>query len=505
MTPERAPLRVRRETGVGSLAVAALAALVAACAAGPGFHSPAAPTPVDSTRPYTSAPLPSRTDSAPVAGGGAQVFVTGKDIPADWWTMLHSDPLDQLIQSAFDRSPTLEAAKAALREAQAAYSARWGSTLLPGVDAQGAVIRQKASSAAFGIPGGTLFTLYDASVQVSYNLDVFGGTRRGVEGAAAARDVQRYQVEAAYLSLSANLVTTAILEASLRAQVQVTRDLVSADSQSLKITEEQARLGVVDQSTVLAEETELAQAKAALPGVEAALAQTRHLLAVYAGRLPSDTGLPEFSLESFQLPQDLPVSVPSSLVRQRPDILASEAVLHEASAQVGVATANLFPQIQLSGSGGWEGLTLSNLFSAPNEVWSLSAGLLAPIFHGGALRAKRREAVAAFDAARAQYEQVVLYAFLNVANTLRALDADAQTLQAQAAAESLAHQSVDLVAEQYRLGAVSYLSLLDAQRSYQQTRIGLIVARATRYADTAALFTALGGGWWNRPAGESTK
>jgi NodT family efflux transporter outer membrane factor (OMF) lipoprotein len=293
-------------------------------------------------------------------------------------------------------------------------------------------------------------------------------------------------------------VTTAIQEASLRAQVQVTRELVEADSQSLLIIQQQAGLGAVAQSTVLAEETDLARTEATLPALESALAQTRHLLAVYAGRLPSDSGLPEFDLETLGLPRDLPLSVPSTLVRQRPDIRASEAILHQASAQVGVATANLFPQLTLSGSGGWESLTLGTLFSAPTEVWSLGGGLLAPIFHGGALRAKRREAIAAFDAAEAEYKQAVLNAFLNVANTLKALDADAQTLRAQAAADSLAHESFELVAQQYRLGAVSYLSLLDAQRSYQETRIAVVQARAARYADTAALFAALGGGWWNR-------
>lgn len=500
MTPSNALLGSRPVTPWAYLASGALAAVVAACAAGPGFRPPIAPTVVDSTRPYSSAPLSPHTDSAPVPGGGAQRFVMGQDVPAEWWTLFRSETLDQLIRSAMTHSPTLESAKAVLREAQAAYAADRGSNLLPGVSVEGDAARQRVSEAPFGISGGSVFTLYDASVQVSYTPDVFGGIRRGLESLAAATDYQRFAVEAAYLSLSANLVTTAIQEASFRAQIQVTRDLVDADSQSLQITEQQARLGAVAQSTVLAEETELAEAKAALPGLEGALAQTHHLLAVFAGRLPSDTGLPEFDLESLQLPQDLPVSVPSSLVRQRPDIRASEAILHQASAEVGVATANLYPQITLSGSGGWESLTLNTLFSAPNEVWSLGGGLLAPIFHGGALRAKRRGAIAAFDAANAQYEQTVLNAFLNVANTLRALDADAQTLQAQAAAESLAHQSLDLVAQQYRLGAVSYLSLLDAQRSYQQTRIGLIEARAARYADTAALFTALGGGWWNRGA-----
>ena len=249
---------------------------------------------------------------------------------------------------------------------------------------------------------------------------------------------------------------------------------------------------------MLTQQAQLAQTRATLPALEKALAQTRQQLAVYAGRLPSEAGLPEFTLESLQLPGDLPVSLPSSLVRQRPDIRASEALLHQASAQIGVATANLYPQITLSGSVGAQSLQPSQLFSGPSAAWSLGAGLLQPIFNGGSLQAKKRAAIAAYDQAQAQYQQTVLNAFLNVANTLRALDSDAQSLSAQAQAESLARESLDLVNRQYQLGAVSNLALLDAQRTYEQTRIALVQAQAARYADTAALFQALGGGWWNR-------
>jgi NodT family efflux transporter outer membrane factor (OMF) lipoprotein len=343
-----------------------------------------------------------------------------------------------------------------------------------------------------------VFSLYSASVNVSYTIDAFGATRRELEGLQAAVDYQRYQVEAAYLSLTANVVTTAIQEASLRAQLQATRDVLDAAAQSLAVVEKQAALGAVARSVVIAQRAQLAQTRATLPAFEKALAQTRHQLAVYAGRLPSDAGLPEFGLESLQLPQELPVSLPSSLLRQRPDIRASEALLHEASAQIGVATANLYPQITLSGSAGAQSLKLDRLFSSGSAAWSLGAGLLQPIFNGGALQAKKRAAVAAFDEAQAQYRQTVLNAFLNVANTLRALDSDAETLRAQAEAEALARESLDLVARQYKLGAVSYLALLDSQRAYQQARVGLVQAQAARYADTAALFQALGGGWWNR-------
>ncbi len=495
MSKALAPTRPRRQ----ALRVAiALASTLAGCAVGPDFVPPAPPQVGDATHPYTSAALPAATASAAAAGGGAQRFTLGQDVPALWWQLFRSPALDQLIRTALEHSPTLAAAQAALRQAQELYAADAGARSLPAVTGQAGAARQRASQAASNVPGGHLYSLYNASVGVSYTVDAFGATRRELEGLQATIDFQRYQVEAATLSLTANLVTAAIQEASLRAQLQATHDVIAAQQRALAVIEKQASLGAVAQQPVLAQRTQLAQTRTTLPALEKALAQTRQQLAVYAGRLPGDDGLPEFSLDSLQLPQDLPLSLPSSLVRQRPDIRASEALLHAASAQVGVATANQYPQITLSGSAGAQSLQLDKLFSASSQAWSLGAGLLAPIFNGGALQARRRAAEAAYDQALAQYRQTVLNAFLNVANTLRALDSDAQALQVQAGAAALAQESLDLVTQQYRAGAVSSLALLDAQRSVQQTRIGLVQAQATRYADTAALFQALGGGWWNR-------
>ena len=475
-----------------------LAIGLAGCAVGPDFKTPPAPAVADATRPYTPVPVPAQTASAPGTGGASQRLALGQDIPAAWWQLFHSEPLDQLIRSAMTQSPTLASAQAALRQAQENYEADSGRKLLPAVNGQLGAARERLSPAEGGLPGNNVFNVYNATVNVSYTIDAFGATRRELEGLQAAVDYQRYQVEAAYLSLTANLVTTAIQEASLRAQLQATRDVVAAQEQSFALVQKQAQLGAIARGVVLSQQALLAQTRAAIPGLEKSLEQTRHQLAVYAGRLPSDAGLPEFGLESLQLPQDLPVSLPSSLVRQRPDIRASEALLHEASAQVGVATANLYPQITLSGSIGSQALKVDKLFSSGSAAWSVGAGLLQPIFNGGALQANKRAAIAAYDQADAQYRQTVLNAFLNVANTLRALDRDAETLRAQAEAESLAHQQLDLVTRQYQLGAVSYLGLLDAQRTYQQTRVSLVQAQAARFADSAALFQALGGGWWNR-------
>ncbi|MEO7007822.1 MAG: efflux transporter outer membrane subunit [Caldimonas sp.] len=488
-------LSSRRHT---SLAIV-IAWSLAGCAVGPNFEPPAAPVIADASHPYTPVPLPAQTASAPGNGGAAQRYVQGQDIPALWWQLFHSEPLDRLIRSALAQSPTLASAQAALRQAQESYAADAGSKLVPAVNGQLGGTRQRASKYGSAVPGGGVFDLYNASVNVSYTIDAFGATRRELEGLQAAVDYQRYQVEAAYLSLTANLVTTAIQEASLRAQLQATRDVAEAEQKSLALVETQARLGAVARSTVLAQRTVLAQTRATLPALEKALAQTRHQLAVYAGRLPGEAGLPEFALDTLQLPEELPVTLASELVRQRPDIRASEALLHQASAQIGVATANLYPHITLSGSLGSQSLKIDKLFSSGSAFWSLGAGLLQPIFNGGALQANKRAAVAAFDQAQAQYQQTVLTAFLNVANTLRALDSDADALRAQAEAEALAREQLGLVTRQYQLGAVSNLVLLDAQRAFQQTRVALVQAQAARYADTAALFQAMGGGWWNRP------
>jgi NodT family efflux transporter outer membrane factor (OMF) lipoprotein len=346
----------------------------------------------------------------------------------------------------------------------------------------------------------TDFTTYSVGLNVSYQLDLFGGNRRALEGLAAAVDFQRFQVEGTYLTLVSNVVTTAIREASLRAQVDATREVLVLQEQQLKVVEVQFNAGAVARSAVLTQQTQVAQTRATLPPLEKSLAQTRHQLSVLTGRLPSELGIPEFQLDSLQLPQELPVSLPSSLVRQRPDIRASEALLHEASAQVGVATAAQYPQLNLSASYGSGANRGADLFTSATTLWSVTAGLTQPIFNGGALSAKKRAAVAAYDQSQAQYQATVLGAFQSVADALRAIEFDATALRTQAEAEALARQSLELSDSQYKLGAVSYLQLLDAQRTYQQTRISLVQAQAARFADTAALFQALGGGWWNEGA-----
>ncbi len=476
--------------------VAAVGTLLPGCMVGPDFQQPTAPN----TNEYTPTTLPDKTASAPGAGGAAQRFLPGQEIPAQWWTLFQSEALDRLIRQALADSPTLAAARSILRQAQENQRAQFGA-LLPGVDVNASAGREKISGAQFGEPNVIFppFTLYNASVSVSYLLDIFGGTRRELEALQSQVDYQSFQLEGAYLTLTANIVTTAMREASLRSQIRATEEILAVQETQLDLVKQQFDLGGASQSDVFSQQTQLAQARATLPPLEKALAQSRHLLAVLAGKLPSEeVALPTFDLDGLQLPQEIPVSLPSSLVRQRPDIRASEALLHAACAQVGVATANLYPQVTLTGSYGSETNTFHDLFGSGTSIWNLGAGVLQPLFQGGQLTARRRAAVAAYDQATAQYQETVLQAFQNVADVLRALDRDASALKAQADAEEAAAGTLALTQKQFALGAVSYLSLLDAQRQYQQTRISLVQAQAARFADTAALFQALGGGWWNR-------
>jgi NodT family efflux transporter outer membrane factor (OMF) lipoprotein len=475
-------------------------ALVAGCAVGPDFKTPSAPE----TTSYVAGPLPEKTVSSSSEGISEQRFIQDRDIPGDWWTLFQSRELDELIRTALRDNPTLAAAKAALRQSQEYYIAGKGS-YYPWVDAGASGVRQKTSGKASRQPNPNTspFTLYNASVSVSYSLDVFGGMRRELESLQAQADSQAFLLEGAYLTLTSNVVTTAIQEASIRAQIEATREIIAAQEKQLGVVEKQLELGAVPRTDMLAQKAQLAQTRASLPVLGKRLEQTRHGLAVLSGGFPGQVDLPEFSLDKLTLPGDLPVSLPSELVRQRPDIRASESFLHSASAEVGVATADLYPQITLSGSYGSQALHASDVFGPHSAFWNLGAGLLQPVFHGGELTALRRAAIAGFDQSAAQYRQTVLQAFEEVADVLRALEADAQALKAQAEAEGAAAESLALARKQFALGSVSYLALLNAERQEHLAKILLVQAQAVRYADTAALFQALGGGWWNR-TGEKT-
>jgi NodT family efflux transporter outer membrane factor (OMF) lipoprotein len=465
---------------------------VAGCAVGPDYHRPDAPS-VDR---YTAQPLPAATVSTPVGNGDAQRFLQGRDVPARWWKTFDNAELTRRVNTALSNSPSVASAQAALRQAQETARAA-GGRLFPAVDAGAGVTRQKPSAASSfgGAAGGGPFTLYNASVSVGYTLDLFGGVRRGIEAQLAQSDYQQAQLDSTYLTLAGNVVTASLQEASLREQVQATEQIVDWQKKTLGIAQKQQQIGATALYDTLAVRAQLATTEASLPPLRAQLAATRNQLATYLGTTPAQLEMAPLTLDSVHLPQDIPVSLPSQLVDQRPDIRATSALLHAASAQVGVATAAMLPQISLSGSGGSQAFNRGNLFSAGTGVWSLGLNLTQPLFHGGELLHRKRAAQAGLDKAAADWQQTVLIAFQNVADSLQALQFDAQTLAAQTTAERAASQRLDLARQQYQLGATGYLDLLDAERSYQQALITQIKARASRLSDTAALYTALGGGW----------
>jgi NodT family efflux transporter outer membrane factor (OMF) lipoprotein len=482
----------------GALARAPIvvAILLSACSVGPDFQRP-------QTAPgagYVESPLPLKTLAGPGPEAPSQNVRVGNDLAQDWWTLFHSPALNDFVAGALKENATLAGASAALRQAQETLAADRGSLLFPSVNASAEAARERASGAAIGLNSpGSAFSLYNAGVSVSYTFDLFGSVRRQLEAAQAQVDYQQNEYRATQLALTANIVTSVIREAQLREQIEAYRAVEKLQRAGLVIVERRFALGAVTKTDVLSQRTALAQTVAAVSPLELQRAQARHQLAVYAGKSPSEVDLSAFDVAHLELPVDLPVSVPSELVRQRPDILASESLLHAASAQVGVATANLYPQITIGGNYGGESLTPSALFKPASIVWGLSGTVTQPIFHGGALLAQRRAAIAAYDQAAAAYRQTVLTAFQNVADALRALEFDAQTLVAQADAYDQAKAAADLAQRQFDTGASSYLSLLSAQQQYQQTAVNLVQARANRLADSAALFQALGGGWWNPP------
>ncbi len=465
---------------------------LAGCTVGPKFQVPDPPR-VDR---YGPAPTPAEVGSAQVPGGGIQRLQAGQAVPEQWWRAFGSEALNQRIATALANSPSVAAARASLRQSQELLQASRGAWF-PAVDATAGASRTRLSVAS-GFPD-TPFTLYNASVNVSYTLDLFGGVRHSVELQQAQVDSQRWLLEGASLSLAANVATASFQEAALQQQLEATQQVVALLQEQSELSAKQYAIGVKSQGDLLAVQAQLAGAQAGLAPMRLALASLRNQLAVLLGRLPSEGGLQGGDLSGFKLPEEVPLSLPSELVHRRPDVRAAEAQLLAATAQVGLATANLFPNITLGGSYGTSALTTGDLFKEPTTTWSLGLNLLQPIFHGGSLRAQKRAAEAGLDGASAAYRTSVLNAFREVSDTLNALQFDADAVQAQSQAEDAASRSLDLVKAQYRIGSASYLQLLDATRQWQLARIGFIRARAARLADTAALYAALGGGW--RPPG----
>ena len=478
----------------GKLVSAAFAAagalLLHGCALGPDFVRPGAP----SVQQYTHGKQPAGTIAAE---GEAQSFSPGARIAGDWWRLFNSSKLDGVIEEAIVNNPNLQAAQANLRQSQDNLQAGYG-VFYPQVDAGFGATRQRYSPLKVGQnASGSIFNLFTLNASISYAIDVFGGARRGLESLEAQTDAQRYAVVATYLALSGNIVNTLIARAGYSAQIEATERLIDLLQEQVRITEVQASAGTVPYSATLSVRSQLAATEASLPPLRQKRDQADHLLATLAGKAPAEWAPPQLELAELALPADLPLSLPSELVRRRPDILAAESSLHSASANIGVATAALFPSFTLNGSYGRNNTSPQNLGAANSKFWSVGPSVLAPIFDGGTLRFRRKAAVEAYAQSEASYRQTVLSAFAQVADTLRGLEHDAETLRAQSAQLAAAEEALRLVQINYRTGTVNYLSVVNADTQYYQAKIGYLQTIAQRLQDTAALFVALGGGWWN--------
>jgi NodT family efflux transporter outer membrane factor (OMF) lipoprotein len=495
----------------------ASAASASSCAVGPNFHKPVAPAGAA----YAPTPLPQSTASAPVHGGEVQHYIAGRDIPFEWWELFQSPALNSLIDKAFKANPTIAAAQAALAQAQETVRAQQGY-FFPSIGATYQAERHKISgnltndqapgvqgngdnlSAPLQTPGVAPYTapLYynfqTAELTVGFVPDVFGSNRRQVESLAAQTEAQRFALEATYITLASNVAAAAIQEASLRAQIQATAEIIAADEKSLQILRDQFRLGQAMRIDVAAEQTALAQAKATLPPLQLQFEQTRDLIRALVGNLPNEEVPETFELNALTLPPEMPLSLPAKIIAQRPDVRAAEAQLHAANAQVGVAVAAMLPTFPITGSYGGNADQFSWMFRSGGPFWNLVGGVTQPIFQGGTLLHKKRAAQQALKQAAAQYQGTVITAYQNVADTLHASLSDADTLAAQVDAENAERLTYDLTRRQMESGYINYLTLLSAQTAYQQAVINRVQAQATRYGDSVALFQALGGGWWNR-------
>ena len=475
----------------------ASAAVLAGCAVGPDFTRPNAPPAAG----YTPEPLATSTNPADEKDGGRQRFAVGRDIPGQWWTLFRSPSLNALIERSLLANPVLEAAQAAVQQAVETRRAQQGA-FFPNIQGGFTAQRNKTALGALSAVtsnGSGYYNLYTAQVTVGYSPDVFGLNRRAVESLDATAENQRFQLEAAYLTLTSNVVAAAVQEALIRAQVDATRQIIDVVSKSVNLLRKQFELGQVAQADVLVQEALLTTAQATLPPLEKQLAQQRNLLAALTGQLPSNQPTETFDLASLQLPEELPVSLPSRLVEQRPDIRAAEETWRAANAQIGAAVANRLPLFNMAALIGSSPTQIAGLFVPGNGFFTLTAGVTQPIFEGFTLLRRQRAAEAAARQAEAQYRQAVITGFQNVADTLRVLQSDADASRTALAAERTAQASLDIARRQLALGQINNLVLLTAQQTSLQARLNLVQAQANRFADTAALFQAFGGGWWNRP------
>ncbi len=486
---------IRQFRALAFISIPATLLLSVGCVVGPNFKKPA-PPPVPNYTPTA----PMATSSTPnVPGGDSQSFIDGRDIPGDWWSLFHSQPLNDLIERSLKANPDLKSAQAALLVARENTLAQRGY-YYPSVSAGFSATRARTSSevSPFTASSALNYSLFTPQVGVSYVPDVFGLNQRTIESLKAQEEQARFALVATHITLSSNIALAAIQEASLRGQIDSTNELISINKKILEILRSQLAKGYASELDVAAQEAQLAQTVATLPPLLKQLAQQRDLLAVLAGGFPSLEMPEKFELASLQLPRELPLTLPSQLVEQRPDVRQAEENLHSASALIGVARANRLPAFALTADAGSMAVIFTHMFSK-GGFWDLGGGLTQPVFDAGTLLHRERAARAAYTQADEQYRSTVLTAFQNVADTLHAIAQDADGLKAAAAAKDAAGVTLDLTTKQLDAGYANYLALLSAEQAYQQTLINLVQAQSNRYADTAALFQALGGGWWNRP------
>ena len=479
-------LRRHRSTPWGIVSIA-LAASLCGCVVGPDFSRPE-PSPAAG---YSRSPV-----TLPSAGTAEvqQRLIPGEQVVSEWWVLFHSTELDATLATAVAGSPTLDTARATLAEAQQAILATRGA-LYPQVGIEAGATRARAPTSQAGTMGHVVGNLFSIGPTVSFDADLFGGIRRQVEQQSAIAQFERYELAAAWLSLTGNVVMQCLDIASARAQILALKEIISTDEHNLELVQIAREAGKAATLDVLSAQSQLAADRALLPPLEQQLAAAADALTILVGKTPAEWKPPHFELDHFSLPAELPVSVPSRFVHDRPDILAAESQLHAANAAIGVATAQLYPDITLSASWTQAATTTGALFEGANGVWSLAAGLTAPLFHGGALEAQRQAAVDAYAAQLGVYRQTVLIAFGQVADTLRALKHDAEALDAQRNALDTARASLELSQESYRFGESSFLQVLVAQRLFGEARLGYARAQGQRYLDSAQLFVAMGGGW----------
>ena len=458
--------------------------LLTSCAVGPDYVPPTA-LDIDT---YTESPTLNITADSNQA------------IDAQWWRIYQNEALNDLVSQALKCSPTVKSAASTLQAAQELYQAAYGYYMFPRIDANASVTRQQVNLKAIGferLPDPPPFTLYTLGTTLSYNLDLFGGNRRKLEMMGALIDYERYALIASQVSLATNVVSTVIKMASLTEQRDITHDVLSMQQTQYGIMEKQFRTGSISEHDLIQKRLQINDTKAQLMPLEKQLAQTRHQLAIYLGKTPSTASIPCIRLADLALPPLLPLSIPSDLLQQRPDIQEANALMHQSSALIGVATAAMFPKINITGSLATEAFTVGNLFGPGSGAWAIGPQLMQPIFHGGQLRAQKRAAQAAYEEAQANYQNTVIQAIQNVADTLKAIEFDGHAFEARCEATAQAEKDYHIAQRQFEIGSKSQFNLLDVQQAYYQKRLAQAPVLADRLSDTAALYQALGGGWWN--------